>query len=178
MLPGPTALTLRRLRRDRAALAFGTLLVLAFLAAPLYASWIAGTTPTENHLSDQVTVGGERRDVVSLEGVPIGPTWRPDYFLGADGNGRDLMVRVLYGGRTTLLVGLLALAISLTLAIPLALAAGYFRGVADQVVSRLLDLVWSFPVLLVGLLLVSSLSLRGVQVGPVTIAAESPSAEA
>jgi peptide/nickel transport system permease protein len=70
-------MALRRLRRDRAALAFGVLvalLLLAFFAAPFYARQIAGTTPAENHLTDQVTIHGERRDVVSLEGVPSVPT--------------------------------------------------------------------------------------------------------
>jgi peptide/nickel transport system permease protein len=97
----PAALALRRLRRDRTAVCFSVLLalvLLAFFGAPLYSSQVAGTTPAENHLTDQVTIGGERADVVSLDGVPIGPTWRAEYFLGADENGRDLMVRVLHGG--------------------------------------------------------------------------------
>lgn len=98
----PAALALRRLRHDREALAFALLLALVLVAlfcAPLYASLVAGTTPAENHLTDQVTVDGERTDVVSLDGIPIGPTWGRAYFLGADENGRDLMVRLLYGGR-------------------------------------------------------------------------------
>jgi peptide/nickel transport system permease protein len=174
--PGPLVLTLRRLRRDRTALAFGVLLVLllgAFLAAPLYASAVAGTGPDTNHLTDQVRIDGELRDVVSLDGAPIGPTWGRMYFLGADENGRDLMVRLLYGGRTSMLIGLGALALTLVLAVPLALAAGYYRGWVDSGVSRLLDLVWSFPVLLVGLMLASAITLRGVQVGPLTIGAAS-----
>ena len=67
---GPWTLAFRRLRRDRAAVAFGVLLVLllaAFFAAPLYASEVAGTTPSENHLTDQVTADGKQVDVVSLD---------------------------------------------------------------------------------------------------------------
>ena len=67
---GPWTLAFRRLRRDRAAVAFGVLLVFllgAFFAAPLYASEIAGTTPSENHLTDQVTADGKQVDVVSLD---------------------------------------------------------------------------------------------------------------
>ena len=96
---------MRRCRRDRAALGsaglFAAVLV-ALFAAPLYASQVARTTPDENHLTDRVAIDGKQTDVVSLEGVPIGPTWRAKFFVGADENGRDLMVRVLYGGRTSL----------------------------------------------------------------------------
>lgn len=162
---------LRRLRHDRVALASAVvlaLLVAAFLAAPLYADHVAGTTPSENHLTAVVTVDGERQDVVRLDATPIGPTWQSEYFLGADGNGRDLMVRLLYAGRTSLVVGTLALLLTLCLAVPLGLAAGYFRGATDTAVSRLLDLIWSFPVLLVGFLLASAITLRGATIGPVT----------
>jgi hypothetical protein len=74
----PAALALRRLRHEREALVFALLLALmlvALLGAPLYATLVADTTPAENHLTDQVTVDGERVDVVSLDGIPIGPTW-------------------------------------------------------------------------------------------------------
>lgn len=96
-------------------------------------------------MTDQVTLDGERIDVVSLDGIPIGPTWGRAYFLGADENGRDLMVRLLNGGRTSVLIGAGALALTVLVAVPLALAAGYFRGRADSLISRLLDLIWSFP---------------------------------
>jgi peptide/nickel transport system permease protein len=107
---GPWALALRRLRRDRVAIAFAALLaaiLLALLAAPLYASEIAGTGPDENHLTDQVVIDGESTDVVSEDGVPIGPTWHGSYFLGADENGRDLMVRLLLSRLRPLLPSML-----------------------------------------------------------------------
>jgi peptide/nickel transport system permease protein len=173
---GPGALALRRLRGDRAALAFGLLLVLVVLplfAAPLYASQVAATTHEENHLTDRVTIDGERKDVVSLDGVPIGPTWESEFFLGADENGRDLMVRLLYGGRTSLLIGAGALALTVLLAVPLALVAGYFRGRTDALISRLLDVIWSFPALLLGVLLGTAITLYGAQIGPFSIEAGS-----
>ena len=107
--------------------------------------------------------------MVSLEGVPIGPTWHAQYLLGADENGRDLMVRLLYGGRTSLLIGAAALALTTLLALPLALAAGYFRGRTDSFISRLLDVLWSFPALLIGFLLASAINLRGTHIGPLAI---------
>jgi peptide/nickel transport system permease protein len=169
---GPWSLALRRLGRDRAALAFGALfalIVIAVLAAPLYASEIAHTTPSENHLTDQIVVDGEPTHVVSLEGVPIGPTWSGSYLLGADENGRDLAVRLLYGARTTLVIGGAAVLLTALFAVPLALAAGYLGGRTDALISRLLDLLWSFPALLLGVLLSTAISISGAQLGPVTI---------
>jgi peptide/nickel transport system permease protein len=149
--------------------AVAALLVLAFVAAPLYASQVAHTTPSENHLTDQIDLDGKRTDVVSLEGIPIGPTWHAAFFLGADENGRDLMVRVLYGGRASLLIGAAAIAVTLLFAIPLAVAAGFFRGRVDAVIVRLLDLIWSFPALLLGVLLSTAISLHGARIGPLTV---------
>src|SRR4051794_38439055 len=107
---GPWRLALRRLRRNRVALAFGAvfLVVVALcLAAPIWADR-AGTDPFKNHLTDQVTVDGKKKDVVTPDGVPIGPTWQSHFFLGADTNGRDTAVRLLYGGRNSLLIGISA----------------------------------------------------------------------
>jgi peptide/nickel transport system permease protein len=171
-----TALALRRLCRDRAAVAFGALFVLvtlAFFAAPLYASAVAGTTYAENHITGEITVDGERTLIVSLEGVPIGPTWQGSYFLGADENGRDVMVRLLYGGRNSLLIGAGAVTLTVLLAVPLALMAGYFRGRIDALVIRLLDLVWSFPALLLGVLVGTAVNLYGLELGPVRLEAGS-----
>ena len=145
------------------------LVVVAALAAPLYASEVAHTTPSENHLTDQVVIDGEPTDVVSVDGVPIGPTWTGSYLLGADENGRDLAVRLLYGARTTLLIGAGAVLLTLLVAVPLGLAAGYLGGRTDALISRLLDLLWSFPALLLGVLLSTAISINGAQIGPITI---------
>ena len=77
------------------------------LAAPLYAD-IAGTTPAKNHLSDTIVVDGKQQNVVTFDGVPIGPTWQKKFFLGADTNGRDVAVRLLYGARNSLFIGITA----------------------------------------------------------------------
>jgi peptide/nickel transport system permease protein len=166
----------RRLLRDRAAVAFGVLfllLALAFLAAPLYASEVAHTTFAESRLSEQITLDGERTFIVSLLGVPIGPTWEGSYFLGADETGRDLMVRLLYGGRNSLVIGAGAVLLTMLLAVPLALVAGYFRGRVDAFITRLLDLIWSFPALLLGVLLGTAVNLYGFEIGPLRLEAGS-----
>lgn len=173
---GPWRLTWRRLRRDRLALAGGALfvlIVLACLAAPLWARHVAGTGPEENHLTDRVVVDGVPTDVVDLRGAPIGPTWGGRFFLGADSNGRDVMVRLLYGGRNSLLVGLLAALGTIAAGLVLGLLAGYRRGRLDAAIRGLLDVIWSVPVILLGVALGTALALGGLKLGPVTIAGDS-----
>ena len=175
----PSALAWRRLRRNKVALAFGALfvlLVLIALAAPLFAESVAKTDANENHLSDTISVGGENVNVVAFDGVPVGPQFlKADgrFFLGADANGRDVMVRLLYGARNSLFIGLTASIITALLAVTLGLLAGYFRGWTDAIISRTMDIVWAFPVLLLGIALGVSLSLGGLQVGPLKISGQS-----
>lgn len=166
---GPYRLGLRRLRRNRAALAFGALFLLIValcLSAPLYADHVAQTGPNQNHVTDTVTVGGEQRDVVSPTGQPIGPTWHARFLLGADQNGRDVAVRLLYGGRNSLEVGAIATLLTIVLATIVGTAAGYFRGAVDGVLARVLDLIWAYPVVLLGIALGTALSLGGISIGP------------
>jgi len=173
---GPYTLAFRRLRRDRVSLAFGAVfLVIALmcLAAPLYADHIAHTGPADNHVTDTVRVGGETRDVVSPSGIPIGPTWQGRFFLGADQNGRDIAVRLLYGGRNSLEIGLIATAITMILATLTGGVAGYFRGPVDSVLARVLDLIWAFPVVLLGIALGTSLALGGINLGLFTLSGNS-----
>jgi peptide/nickel transport system permease protein len=173
---GPWRLTGRRLRRDRVALAAGAvflLLVVACLAAPLWAGQVAETTPEENHLSDQVTIDGRPTDVVDLLGKPIGPTWSDHFFLGADSNGRDIMVRLLYGGRNSLLIGIVGAVGTIALGLVLGLLAGYYRGRTDSVIRWAMDVIWAFPVVLLGVALGVALALGGLSLGPITIEGDS-----
>jgi peptide/nickel transport system permease protein len=173
---GPWRLGLRRLRRNKVAIAFGILFVLLVavcFAAPLWAEHVAHTTPTANHLSDTITVDGETKNVVGLDGVPIGPTWRGEFFLGADPNGRDIMVRLLYGGRNSLVIGVAAALITTLLSIVLGVIAGYFRGWPDVAIRSLLDIIWSFPVIILGVALGVALALGGLKVGPINVSGDS-----
>jgi peptide/nickel transport system permease protein len=173
---GPWKLALRRLRRNRVALIFGALfilLALLCLAAPLWANHVAHSDPFQNHLTEQIKLNGKLTDVVAPDGVPIGPTWHGRFFLGADGNGRDIAVRLLYGGRTSLLIGAGAAIGTILLSILFGTIAGYFRGFADTVISRSLDILWAFPPLLLGLALGTALALGGLKIGPIHIAGDS-----
>jgi len=169
---GPYRLALRRLRRNKAALAFGALfglIVVLCLCAPLYANHIAHTGPNANHVTETVVVGGVSKDVVSPTGQPIGPTWHGRFLLGADQNGRDIAVRLLYGGRNSLEVGALATLVTMVLATVAGIAAGFFRGVVDGVLARVLDLIWAYPVVLLGIALGTSLALGGISIGPLQL---------
>jgi peptide/nickel transport system permease protein len=173
---GPWRLGLRRLRRNKVALAFGLLFVLlvaACLAAPIWADQVAKTGPNENHLTDQIVVDGKKTNVVALNGVPIGPTWQGQFFLGADTNGRDVMVRLLYGGRNSLVIGLAAAIMTTLLSISLGILAGFFGGRTDAGIRALLDVIWSFPVVILGVALGVALALGGLKIGPITIAGNS-----
>jgi peptide/nickel transport system permease protein len=173
---GPWRLALRRLRRSKVALAFGALFVLIVvicLAAPLWADHVAHTDPFQNHLTDTIVINGQTKDVVAPDGVPIGPTYHGRFFLGADGNGRDIAVRLLYGGRTSLLVGVGAALMTILLSVIVGTLAGYFRGWPDTLLSRGLDILWAFPPLLLGLALGTALALGGLKIGPITIQGDS-----
>jgi peptide/nickel transport system permease protein len=176
---GPWKLGLRRLRRNKVALLFGfvfVLLVVACVLAPVWADKVAKTTATANHLSDVIKVDGKDKNVVGLDGVPIGPQWlKADgkFFLGADRNGRDIMVRLLYGGRNSLFIGITAALITAFLSIVLGVVSGYFRGGTDTVIRALLDVMWSFPVIILGTALGVALALGGLKIGPIKIAGDS-----
>jgi peptide/nickel transport system permease protein len=173
---GPWKLGFRRLRRNKVALFFGfvfILLVAVCLAAPLWADRVAHTGPDENHLTDTIIVDGEEKNVVALDGIPIGPTWQGEFFLGADKNGRDVMVRLLYGGRNSLVIGITAAFMTSLLSIVLGLLAGFFRGRTDTAIRGLLDVMWSFPVVILGVALGVALALGGLQLGPIEISGDS-----
>jgi peptide/nickel transport system permease protein len=173
---GPWSLALRRFLRNRLAVAsLGVFLaIIAFvLAAPLWADHVAHTGPNEEHTVEQITVDGEKKDVVTPEGKPIGPQWfgaGGKFFLGADSRlGRDEMVRLMYGGRTSMLIGITAALLATILAIVLGLLAGYFRGWVDSLIARSLDVIWSLPVFLIGLAVGIALAVGGLDLGFIEI---------
>lgn len=163
---------MKALARNKVATAFGALFVMIVvlcLLAPLYAKDIARTGPDDNHITETVDVGGKRVDVVSPQGVPIGPTWKARFLLGADSNGRDVAVRLLYGGRNSLEIAAIATLITMLLAVVLGTLAGYTRGLTDGVLSRLFDLVWAYPAVLLGVALGVALAVGGLDLGLFTL---------
>jgi peptide/nickel transport system permease protein len=173
---GPWQVAFRRLRSNPVAIGsvvlFAAILVFV-LAAPIWADQVAHTGPDKPHTLETIEVGGKKQDVVEPDGTPVGPQWFAadgKFFLGADGRlGRDEMVRLMYGGRTSLLIGFSAALITTLLAVVLALLAGYYGGWADTLISRTLDVIWAFPVMLLAIALGVALALGGLKIGPIEI---------
>ncbi len=158
----------------KAALAALALIVLACLSAPLYARYVSGADPFQTDVLGSVMVRGGMRPVLAegpggLGTEPIGPGWRGAYLLGADGLGRDVAARLLYGGRTSLLIAAAASAICLGLGVLAGVLAGALGGWADTVLSGVLDLLWAFPVMLLAISLALVLAGAPVVLGPVRI---------
>jgi peptide/nickel transport system permease protein len=135
----PWEIAWRRLRRDRVALLgafFIVLLVLFAICAPVFES-LTGHDVGENDV----------RNGLDERNVPVGP-FTNDYWLGADQLGRDLVVRAAYGARTSLLVGVTATSIALTIGLLTGLVAGFYGRWVDEGLSRVIDIVAAFPFLL------------------------------
>jgi peptide/nickel transport system permease protein len=182
--PGPWRLAAEQLLRNRAAmvsLAVFVLIVVACLAAPLYADHIAHVDPFRSNVNGTTVIDGRTVPVLQQSSTglrlgvePIGPTWDPaHYLLGADNQGRDVMARLLYGGRDTLLIGLVSAAVCCGCGALLGIVSGYFGGFVDAVISRLLDVVWAFPVYLLAICLSVVLLTSGLDLGIVHVAAGS-----
>ena len=182
----PWALAGRRLWRNRvamAALGVFLLIVVLCLAAPLYANNVAHVNPFPPNLNGHTVVNGTVVPVMQQGGgtlhlgeTPIGPTWDPGhYFLGADSVGRDVAALLLYGGRSSLLIGIGSAVLCCLGATIVALLAGFFGGTVDALLSRLMDIIWAFPVFLLALSISTELLTHsnGFQFGPVHVSASS-----
>ena len=134
-----------RLRRDRVAmvsLVVIGLIVLMAIAAPV-AAMITGHPVNEQYR----TIG------LTPDGLPRGPS--SEFWLGTDDLGRDILVRIAYGARISLLVGVASTILTVVIGVVIGLAAGFLGGAVDTVLARLIDVVLSVPFLLVAIALVS-----------------------
>ena len=144
----PMELFWRRLRQDKVAmvaLVFIVLLIAVAVFAPLIVK-IAGERPPNQ----------QSTKFLDSFGTPKGPS--SDNLFGADTLGRSVFSRVLYGARVSLEVALLATAISVFIGVVMGLVAGFFRGWVDTLISRLIDVLLAFPILLLALGLASACS--------------------
>jgi peptide/nickel transport system permease protein len=142
---GPWRLVWERLRRDPVALASAATIVLiavAAVAAPAVAHAV-GHGPDDQYPDIGLTTSG----------LPVGPS--RTFLLGTDNLGRDLLVRILYGARISLLVGVVATLVATVAGVVVGLAAGYLGGLVDLSLARFMDMVLSFPYLLLAIALVS-----------------------
>ncbi len=126
----------KRLRRNPVFLV-GLAITVAFVVLAIIAPWIAPHDPADNPLVDKL----------SKQSNPV-PGPEPGYPLGADGDGRDLLSRLIVGARQTLVVGVMATLIGLTGGVVLGTLAGAFSGLVDSVIMRAVDVMLSIPSLL------------------------------
>jgi dipeptide transport system permease protein len=122
----------------------GLAVVAIFIVLALLAPWIAPYAP--------------ERQFRGFDKLP--PSWmggNPDFLLGTDEVGRDILSRLIHGARFSLSIGLVVVTIAATVGIILGLLAGYFRGWVDVVIMRVMDIILAFPSLLLALVLVAIL---------------------
>ena len=145
---GPWELAWRRLRRDKVAmisLLFIILIVALAIFAPLVAA-VTGHSPNTQY----------RQTGLDQSGLPVAPNGT--FWLGTDDLGRDILVRIAYGARVSLGVGVVATLLTVAVGTAVGITAGYFGGWVDTVLARLVDVVLSVPFLLVAISLVSIFS--------------------
>ncbi|MGI8536581.1 MAG: ABC transporter permease [Mycobacteriales bacterium] len=141
----PLRLAWARLRRDRVAMASGVviiLLVVVAVAAPLLVK-LTGHGPYQQF----------RDTGLSPAGIPVGPS--KEFPLGTDNFGRDILSRIIYGTRVSLLVGVIATSLAVVIGVIVGTVAGYYGGRVDTGLSRFMDVVLSFPFLLTAISLVA-----------------------
>jgi peptide/nickel transport system permease protein len=138
------SLTWQRLRRDKVAMASLAMIIIMILLAvfaPAFAALV-------HHPADTAyPITGE-----NSAGQPVGPGTN-GFWLGTDDTGRDLMVRIFYGARISLFVGIVTTAIGTAAGVAVGLIAGYFGGIIDTILARITDAVLAFPFVVLALAL-------------------------
>jgi peptide/nickel transport system permease protein len=136
--PRPAGLMFRLVRRPLAA--FGLVIILLVSVIAAGAPVVAPYDPTEQHF-----------DGLTLEGAPLPPN--AEFWLGTDLLGRDLLSRLVYGARTSLIIGVVANGIAVAIGALIGITAGYFGGWIGVVLMRFTDLMMAFPALLLAIVL-------------------------
>jgi len=151
----PLVLAWRRLRRDRAAMISlgGIVFIIAFA---VFAPVVAAITGHGN-LQQFRTTG------LDPSGVPVGPN--STFWFGTDDQGRDLLVRIAYGARISLFVGVVATAVTVLGGTVIGLAAGYFGKIVDTILARFMDWLLAVPFLLFAISLFSVVQVHPI--GPI-----------
>ena len=135
---GPWHRVWLRLRRRKGALV-GLAVVLLFVVLALFAPWIAPHDP------------------IAASWAAIRKPPSPQYWLGTDDIGRDVLSRVIWGTRASLLAGVVSVSISLLIGVPLGMAAGFLGGAVDAVISRITDAFLACPFLILAIALAAFL---------------------
>jgi peptide/nickel transport system permease protein len=126
----------RRFRRNTGAV-FGLGVFVAIVVMAFLADFIAPYNPLEQNYTR------------IMEGPSV------DHWLGTDSFGRDMLSRIIYGARVALVVGILAVMLALVIGVPLGLISGYYGGIIDTVIMRVMDGVFAFPILILAIALMA-----------------------
>jgi ABC-type dipeptide/oligopeptide/nickel transport system permease subunit len=155
----PWLLAWERLRRDRAAMiSLGVIVLIVLLAlfAPVISA-IMGHGVYQQFRGPAPPIG------LNIDGQPVGPS--ASFWFGTDDQGRDLFIRVIYGARISLIVGVVATAVTVAGGLVIGLAAGYFGGIVDTLLARFMDWLLAVPFLLFAISLVSVVLIHPI--GPI-----------
>ena len=134
----PASLALARFRGRPAAVA-GFIVIALFVFVAVAAPWVAPYDPT----------------ATSWSLVRKAPSWM--HWMGTDENGRDVLARIIYGARASLLAGVVSVLIAAGIGVPVGLAAGFLGGVVDLVVGRIVDAMLACPFLILAIALAAFL---------------------
>lgn len=148
----------QRLLRHRSA-ALGLFLVIISTAVALCCQWLAPLPPNEQFRNASGLAPGSRASLV----VGTSPARDFTFLLGSDVSGRDVLSRVCYGARISLLVGVLATLLSLLIGVTTGLIAGYCGGWLDQLLMRVTDVFFAFPGILLSIILLATLRQQEVK---------------
>jgi ABC-type dipeptide/oligopeptide/nickel transport system permease subunit len=146
--PGRWARNRRLLGGDPGAVA-GLLIIVAFLLTGIFAPFIAPYDPLAQDIARGFEISGA------------------DHWLGTDEYGRDLLSRIIHGARPALLIGVLSVAVSLGIGVPIGMLAGFSMGAVDRIVGGVVDVMLTLPSLLLALMVVA---LLGASTGALVIA--------
>ena len=139
-----------RFRRYKFAVGGGVIVILLVIMA-VFAPWIAPHDPTVQY-----------DEGLTMQGMPVGSS--EQFPLGTDTLGRDLLSRLIYGARVSLVIGVLANGFALVLGVVFGLTAGYFRGGIETALMRATDVMMAFPILLFAIALSASIEQTGIWV--------------
>lgn len=137
--PGFWAESWYQLTRNRIAMA-GLITIAIFALMAIFAPLITSKDPLEQTISARMTA-----------------PFTDGYILGTDDLGRDILSRIIYGGRISLIIGVVSVGISLLLGMTLGIIAGYFGGWIDKVIMRVIDIMLAFPYILLTIVIVAIL---------------------
>ena len=138
----PRVSEFRRFRRvflSRGVVTFGIIVILVFIAVAIFAPLLAPYDPYEPALGQGLQ----------------GPS--KTHLLGTDALGRDTLTRVIYGSRTSLMIGLIVVVVAAMIGISLGLIAGYYGGMTYAIIMRFIDALMSFPMILLALVIAALL---------------------